>query len=253
MSATRTGLRVEYTIGREAVKYIVPRQIEKEAFEKNILSYFEEGSREYKKLSAYYSLKDPSASGQSAATIEAMKLKWPITEKYAIYVLDTGVGNREMLELEGYIKGTYYDDYAKVEEMYEMLDYVDTSAAPALFRFAIEYNVDNMGLSIRMPASSIRYDSSNYTLESVKFLPYFCAGSNQNTGFTMIPDGSGTITRFEDIGNKSFILTGSSLWQRLFFPFDFRKLPGDHAFAGIRRHGDQDCCTGNDCDRNSCR
>lgn len=208
MSATRTGLRVEYTIGREAVKYIVPRQIEKEAFEKNILSYFEEGSREYKKLSAYYSLKDPSASGQSAATIEAMKLKWPITEKYAIYVLDTGVGNREMLELEGYIKGTYYDDYAKVEEMYEMLDYVDTSAAPALFRFAIEYNVDNMGLSIRMPASSIRYDSSNYTLESVKFLPYFCAGSNQNTGFTMIPDGSGTITRFEDIGNKSFTLTG---------------------------------------------
>ena len=224
MSATRTGLRVEYTIGREAVKYIVPRQIEKEAFEKNILSYFEEGSREYKKLSAYYSLKDPNASGQSSATVEAMKLKWPITEKYAIYVLDTGVGNREMLELEGYIKGTYYDDYSKVEEMYEMLNYVDTSAAPALFRFAIEYNVDDMGLSIRMPASSIRYDSSNYTLESVKFLPYFCAGSNQNTGFTMVPDGSGTITRFEDIGNRSFTLTGK-LYGR---DYSFHSISGSY-------------------------
>lgn len=199
MSATRTGLRVEYTIGREAVKYIVPWQIEKNAFEQNILGYLEEGSREYDKLLAYYSLKDIDQPGQSAATIDAMKTKWPITEKYAIYVLDSGVGNRELLELEGYIKNTYYDDYSKVEEMYEMLNYVDTSAAPALFRFAIEYNLDDLGLEIRLPASSIRYDSSNYTLESVKFLPYFCAGSNENTGFTFIPDGSGTITRFEDL------------------------------------------------------
>ena len=51
------------------------------------------------------------------------------------------------------IKNTYYDDYSKVEEMYEMLNYVDTSAAPALFRFAIEYNLDDLGLEIRLPAS----------------------------------------------------------------------------------------------------
>lgn len=208
MSTTRTGLRVEYTIGREAVKYIVPWQIEKNAFEQNILGYLEEGSREYDKLLAYYTLKDINQPGQSAATIDSTKTKWPITEKYAIYVLDSGVGNRELLELEGYIKNTYYDDYSKVEEMYEMLNYVDTSAAPALFRFAIEYNLDDLGLEIRLPASSIRYDSSNYTLESVKFLPYFCAGSNENAGFTFIPDGSGTITRFEDIASRSFTLTG---------------------------------------------
>ncbi len=208
MNATRTGLRTEYTIGREAVKYIVPRQIEKTSFEEDILSYYEEGSRERKKLEAYFSLKDPSDPGQSAATIDAMKIKWPITEKYAIYVLDPGIGSRELLELEGYIKSTYYDDYAKVEEMYEMLNYVDISAAPALFRFAIEYNLDDMGLEIKLPASSIRYDSSTYTLQSVKLLPYFCAGSNENKGFTLVPDGSGTITRFEDIANKSFTLTG---------------------------------------------
>ena len=53
MSTTRTGLRVEYTIGREAVKYIVPWQIEKNAFEQNILGYLEEGSREYDKLLLY--------------------------------------------------------------------------------------------------------------------------------------------------------------------------------------------------------
>ncbi len=224
MTKTRNGLRTEYTIGREAVKFIVPRQIEREAFETQILGYLDEDSREYKKLTAYYSLKDPFDKSQSDVTIEAMKMKWPITEKYAIYVLDLGIGNREMLELEGYIKGTYYDDYSKVEEMYEMLDYVDTAAAPALFRFAIEYSLDDMGIQIRMPASSIRYDSSNYTLQSVKFLPYFCAGSNENTGFTLVPDGSGTITRFEDIKDRAFTLTGK-LYGR---DYSFHSIAGSY-------------------------
>ena len=208
MMKTRNGLRVEYTIGREATKYLVPRQIEKTSFEEDILAYFEKGSREYKKLSAYYELKDATQEGISASTIDAMKTKWPITEKYAIYVLDPSIGNRELLELEGYVKSTYYDDYSKIEEMYEMLDYVDTSVAPALFRFAIEYSLDDIGIQITLPASSIRYDSSNYTLDSVKFLPYFCAGSNENNGFTLIPDGSGAITRFEDIKDKAFTFTG---------------------------------------------
>ncbi len=209
MNPTRNGLRVEYTIGREAVKYIVPRQIEKNAFEQDILSYFDPESREYKKLAAYYILKDPSTPGLSAASVSAMKTRWPITEKFAIYILDTAISNREMLELEGYIKNnTYYNEYAKVEEMYELLNYVDTSAAPALFRFAIEYSLDEYGIKINMPGSSVRYDSSNYTLKSVKFLPYFGAGTTENSGFTFVPDGSGTITRFEDIGDKAFTLSG---------------------------------------------
>ena len=213
MLPTRTGLRVEYTIGREAVKYIVPRQIEKEAFEKQVLAFYDdEDDRDQKKiydyLTAFFILKDPNDPKETPESRDAMKTKWPITEKYAIYVLDPATVNREMIILESYFLDTVFNEYSKVEEMYEMLDYVDTSAAPALFRFAIEYNLDDYGLEIKLPASSIRYDSSTYTLRSVKFLPYFCAGNNENTGFTLVPDGSGTITRFEDIGKKAFTLTG---------------------------------------------
>lgn len=213
MNPTRTGLRVEYTIGREAVKYVVPRQIEKTAFEEQILSYYADSDEKkakdiYDYLTAFYILKDPNDPKETAESRSAMKTKWPITEKYAIYVLDPATVNREMMILESYIIETAFNDYSKVEEMYDMLDYVDTAAAPALFRFAIEYNLDDYGLEIKLPASSIRYDSSTYTLQSVKFLPYFNAGSNENNGFTLVPDGSGTITRFEDIGKKAFTLTG---------------------------------------------
>ncbi len=209
MNVTRTGLRVEYTLGKEQSKYLVPRQIEKTSFEENILAYFtDHNSREYKQLVAYYSLQDPNSPELTESMLTAMKVRWPITEKMAIYVLDSGISNRELEVLEGYIKGSTDYDEEQMADDYELVDFVDTSAAPALFRFAIEYSLDEHGIQIRMPASSIKYDSSNYRLESVKLLPYFGAGNNQNTGFTLVPDGSGTITRFEEIKDRSFILTG---------------------------------------------
>jgi len=209
MSKTRQGLRVDYTLGKEQAKYLVPKQIERASFEENILAHFEDtSSREYKQLEAYYSLQDPFDPTIPDSILTSMKVKWPITEKYAIYVLDSGISNRELEVLEGYIKGNteYNEDMMAAD--YELIDYVDTSAAPALFRFAIEYSLDDNGIKIRMPAKSIKYDSSNYSLQSVRLLPYFGAGRNENIGFTMLPDGSGTVTRFEDIGNKAFNLAG---------------------------------------------
>ncbi len=209
MTKTRQGLRVDYTLGKEQSKYLVPKQIERSSFEENILSYFEDtSSREYKQLTAYFSLQDPFDPTIPDSILTSMKVKWPITEKYAIYVLDSGISNRELEVLEGYIKGNteYTEDMMTAD--YELIDYVDTSAAPALFRFAIEYSLDDNGIKIRMPATSIKYDSSNYSLQNVRLLPYFGAGSNENIGFTMVPDGSGTITRFEEIGTKAFNLTG---------------------------------------------
>ena len=209
MNKTRTGLRTEYTLGKEQAKYLVPRQIEKSSFEQNILEPFEDKtSREFKMLSAYYTLQDISDPALTESMRSAMKVKWPITEKYAIYVLDPGVSNRELELLASYIENNTNYSYEKMAEDYELIEYVDTSAAPALFRFAIEYSLDENGIQIRMPASSIKYDTSNYRLESVKFLPYFGAGCNDNTGFTFVPDGSGTITRFEDIKDRAFTLSG---------------------------------------------
>lgn len=209
MKVTRSGLRVDYTLGKEQSKYLVPREIERSSFEENILSYFEDpNSREYKQLNAYYTLQDPFDTTLSPSIINSMKIRWPITEKYAIYVLDPGISNRELEMLAGYIESNTNYSFEKMAEDYELINYVDTSAAPALFRFAIEYSLDEDGIQIRMPASSIKYDTSSYRLEKVKLLPYFGAGSNENTGFTLVPDGSGTITRFEDIKDRSFILSG---------------------------------------------
>lgn len=205
----RNGIRVEYTMGKEQAKYVVPRQISQTSFENNIIAEWKnKSSRDYEQFVAYYDLKDPFDPDIAPTVLTSMHLQWPITEKMAIYVLDPGVSNRELELLAGYIENNTDYDAEQMEADYEEIEYVDTSAAPALFRFAIEYSLDEYGLQISLPATSIKYDSSNYKLTSVKLLPYFGAGLNSNTGFTLLPDGSGTITRFEDIQGKAFTLSG---------------------------------------------
>lgn len=209
MSKTRNGIRTDYTIGKEAAKYLVPKVIEKTSFEENILYRIEDKTtRDYNKLKYAYTLYDPFEENLSEERLSSMRMQYPVTEKYAIYVLEPGITNRELGELERYISGNTEYSFDKMEEDYALLDYVDVSAAPAMFRFAIEYSIDEYGIQIKLPAGSIKYDSSNYSLTSFKFLPYFCAGSNENKGFTFVPDGSGTITRFEDIKDNAFIFTG---------------------------------------------
>lgn len=207
---TRTGIRVEYTLGKEQAKYVVPKQIEQVSFIENLVNKWEnKSSREYAQFLAYYDLKDPNDKTLAKTVLTSMKEQFPATEKgFAIYVLDPGVSNRELEMLSGYIENNTDYDADQMAEDYELIDYVDTSAAPAIFRFAIEYSVDKYGVQVSMPANSISYDSANYTLTSVKLLPYLGAGNNSNEGFTFLPDGSGTITRFEDIKDKQFTLTG---------------------------------------------
>ncbi len=206
---TRQGIRVEYTLGKEQAKYLVPRQISRDSFEQNILApYKDKESRGYEKVIAYYSLQDPESPNVTSTMLTSMNVQWPITKKMAIYVLDSGVSNRELEELEGYIKNNTDYTFEKMADDYNIVEYVDTSAAPAIFRFAIEYTLDEHGIKVTLPANSIKYDTSNYRLENVKFLPYLGAGYNENEGFTLVPDGSGTVTKFSDIKDKAFIITG---------------------------------------------
>ncbi|MBO5338517.1 MAG: hypothetical protein J6A96_02320 [Clostridia bacterium] len=87
------------------------------------------------------------------------------------------------------------------------------------FSFAVEYNLTNDGLDVILDTRSISYDRKEYCLASISILPYFDAASmiaeNYDNGYLFVPDGSGAISRFEDlaavgsIGSLSLSLYGS--------------------------------------------
>lgn len=95
--------------------FCLPMMIERSRFEKEILGKMPQGMKDaklghepYKYIDAYYVLKDPdSVSGTES---EDMKKKFPITEKYAVYILADATIHREKRNLHHLI--TTYTDYS---------------------------------------------------------------------------------------------------------------------------------------------
>ncbi len=222
----KNGIRVEYTIGREEARKLVPRMIEKTAYETkiyNVLSAAIEGADDLSKLNfgkmpIWYRLKAPSAE-TSEALREEMYKSYPITKKMDIYVLDTTVSDVEMTKIENLIK-TYCPDYTyeELDEDHARVEYELDEKNPPLFKMALEYSIDASGLSVRLPANGIRFNEALYQLNSIEILPYMGAGASSNasgsafennSGYNFFPDGSGSLFDFNkitDIGVEATIM-----------------------------------------------
>ncbi len=210
----KNGVRVEYTMGREETRKLVPKHIKKERFEELILGQLPEGGTK-QRLLAYYTLQDPYDENLTERQKRELLAAFPICNQMAIYVFDAGATELEINRVEGWIK-TYCPEYSwtELEEDHMITGYVGTDKAPVLFRLSLEYKLDDDGtLDVRLPANGIRFDESAYQLTYISMLPWFGAGSSDWKGYTFIPDGSGALVRFEDVKNKPLTLTGKIYGQ----------------------------------------
>lgn len=217
VSKIKSGVRVEYTIGQEAYRKLVPRQIPKESFEENILKSLlvaiEKGALGgvepgktadknfyFSKIKAFYTLYDPSAPGTTQSSKDMMTSTYPYLKESgnALYVLDNTASAREINELEGYIK-EYCSDTYSFEQMdidHETTGYEAEDEESPVFKLALEYNLDETGLSVRVPCNGLQYNTASYTLENISILPYMGAGNTKNEGYNFYPDGSGSLFDF---------------------------------------------------------
>ena len=207
----KNGIRVEYIIGKQEARMLMPMQIEKTRFEEKILANITD-SRKLNLMKALYVEKNPFDPMLSEQDKKEMQKNYPITDTYAIYVIAADVSQRERNQLEAMIKEfcpAY--TYEELEYDHNLVEYTSLDKNPVQFRLALEYYLDESGLSVRLPANGIRFDQSQLQLDFIRILPYMGAGSSEFTGYTMIPDGSGALVRFEDImkTGSARLLTGS--------------------------------------------
>ena len=224
------GIRVEYTIGREESKSLLPRMIEASAYEEivntirtNMEAAIASGMiaenkvkderHRLEQFEAYYSkysLKDAINQEMHDKYCE----DYPILEKFeqlaqtdpgydgfAIYVLDeANMGEQTIKKQEGLIK-EYCKEYTfqDLEEDHAFVEYEAKTENYPLFKMALEYTVEASGLVVRLPANGIRFNEALYRLDYIEILPYMGAGMNPNRGYTFFPDGSGTLFDFEKI------------------------------------------------------
>ncbi len=246
----RGGVRVEYTMGEATKKRMVPYQIEKSRFEKQILEPFFENttsssytyeqyaamkasddlaqnaaatsaeSFEYQKFLAYYTLFDINGKGVTLREKNTMLTAYPITERMAIYVLED-IKSAELNTLEGYLRE--YTKYS-LEDMlsdHDLVEFEMEDNSPPIFKMALEYTLEEDGFQVRLPARGITFDASTYTLQTIQVLPYMGAGRTaknaetalrNDSGYNFIPDGSGAIIDFEQNSSSAFTQVSGTMY-----------------------------------------
>ncbi len=207
----KNGVRVEYTLGKTQTRWLVPQMITDERFQEMILDPIRENTKDLserdrdfilnKFANGFYSEKNINDPTLSKSGRDSILAQWPILKKYSsIWVLGTDTKDREFNMLEGYIK-MYAPDYSYEELDYDhdITEFEVAAASQPLFRMAIEYTLTDTGLNQTLSAKSISFDENVYTLDYLQVNPWFGCGNGTRKGFTLIPDGSGTLTRFEDV------------------------------------------------------
>lgn len=224
----KNGIRVEYSIGREGGKTLIPMQIAEEDIQNKIFKVIEsqigwdeiefdpyfgdpiidrdhpyaEEQFMYAKLQSYYSIKNAQDPNLYPKVREQMLKDYPITEEFPIRVLVLTMAENEIeiKRLEAFVKRFCKDyTYEEKDADEKRAGYDPSKAEFPVFRMALEYTLDDKGLSVTMPANSIRFNETEYTLVDIEILPYMGAGMNPHKGYTFFPDGSGALFDFASI------------------------------------------------------
>ncbi len=149
----------------------------------------------------HYSLQNPAKYEAGSDKLEDMNESYPITkEGIAVYAYATDLQTVDKRIDSNNIKA-YCTDYT-FSMMYadeKECGYEHKMETKPVFRCALEYTFSDDGsLSVRLPASSITFDETIYTLNSITPLQYFGAADTNRDGYIFFPDGSGTVVEFAD-------------------------------------------------------
>ena len=192
-----------------------------------------------KKLSSegFYTYYDITDGSYSESKVRSLIEQFPALERMACYVFDpkTGQSEGQMDRIENIIK-TYCPEYTydELEYDHDLTGYVNDNESLPFFKLGLEYTLSEEGLEVRIPANGIRFDESTFQLTSLSILPWMGAGSSVYNGYTFIPDGSGTIIRFEDI-TTGYNISGEMYRTRLLVSRDNRSARRDNEISRIRR------------------
>ena len=226
LSRIRNGVRLEYTIGREEMRKLVPRWIPKESFEQNILKPMLEASgfdlSEVTDIPAFiahcselpwfftkfYNYYDEHGQDLEATETTRADLisRYKVLEdpEVHIYVLDSSASDKEISELEGYIKDYCMDTYSfeQMDADHEEAGYEAVDEEYPVFKLALEYTLSETGMTMRASCNGLQYNMASYTLESISLLPYMGAGNTTHPGYNFYPDGSGSLFDFQQLAGK---------------------------------------------------
>ena len=184
-------IRVDYAIGKLERIYMIPSAITKERYE-NFVNQLDKKDR--KKLSNYYSLYEPSKLDKKKNKDEVIALYPSVTEQ-PLYIIKDGLDAKGKQTAEDYFAKVGYN--AEELAIDEELKGGEKENNRAVFNVSVIYRLEGKDLVVEVPYSEITCESE-YPITYVSILPVFGAGGKDQEGFILVPEGGGSLIRYNN-------------------------------------------------------
>lgn len=185
-------IKVYYTLGTLEKEFIIPIVLTVERMNELTAGMDKDTSR---RVTGYYKKYDINNLGSNDDK-DALLEQYPILESQVAYVLrDTATDNvKGILETAFAAVGYTYEDFLEDKEM---ASGEASSNDKPVFNISMVYRLDGDKLVVEVPLEDIDYPDE-YPVYNLNVLPYFGAGSTEDDGYLLVPEGGGAIINFNN-------------------------------------------------------
>lgn len=199
IAATDDAITIDYSLGKVAKEFIIPPVMLADKFDNYIAQM---SNQDKDKCKQFYKLYDINNLKKNDNKEELLSF-YPIMETEKIYVLradkmkDTAKKSLQAIfESVGYT----YEEYLEDKE----LNQKEAVNENPVFNAQVIYRLDGDDLLVEVPLGSLESQES-FPIIGVSPLPYFGAGSKEDEGFILVPEGGGSIMNFNNGKNSQSI------------------------------------------------
>ena len=184
-------VKVKYSIGDVDREYYIPPVITEEKLE---YWFSQMDSNDATLVKEYYKKYDINQLGKKDNKEELLE-QYPILAEEVIYVLRDKTNNSLKQKFEGFFEAAGYttEDY----EEDKSLSSAERSTDKPVFNVSIIYRLDGDDLLVEVPMAELEYQDDK-PIYSLTVLPYFGAGTTEDEGFLLVPEGGGALIGFNN-------------------------------------------------------
>ncbi len=202
-------LRVVYILGQIKPDYCIPTCLDEDRAVEYIdklkntegylaVSKYISGGSIYSKITPTTWASYPSDRQDELLAI-APNMEDYIKEGKAVYIIGDNTkwnNNRVMSQIQdGFVNviGLSVEERDKINEDFGVV--IDPAKN---FYIPVDYTLTENGLTVNIPNEEIQYDTNTFAISTLNVLQYFGSASEKEEGYMFVPDGSGSIVKFNN-------------------------------------------------------
>lgn len=184
-------VKVKYSIGDVDREYYIPPVTTEEKLE---YWFSQMESNDATLIKEYYKKYDINKLSKKDNKDELLA-QYPILADEVIYVLRDKTNNSLKQKFEGMFEAAGYtaEDY----EEDKSLNSAERTTDKPVFNVSVVYRLDGDDLLVEVPLAEMEYQEDK-PIYSLTILPYFGAGTMEDEGFLLVPEGGGALINFNN-------------------------------------------------------